>query len=585
MKATPENTELGSGSHPTCAADERGAVMVLGLFLALAAVCALWCLIGIGDAIIARDATQEATDSAAFTNAVVHARGMNVIAFINMVLFAFVMVYLTLSWLDILVSTLLLITGVQWGPNNCVFRYASDAVDDIPVPWCNIAGSLTKISKNLLKFDKGVFDRFAKLAPPLFETQVWVAQITPWLGSVSAADMAGEYHRAAFSMSAANFPGGGAIHPLNKVVLLDRIKAFENTPMVRGSDGKLKPDDKKSSTNLLQDRRIGLPVESEAANQFCVKAVRFPLDYVRDAVMSLGASSWGAKQLAKEPLATIVTTETQAIAEVNKALLCNAKDEAIPALLASALDLVKKGRKGDAARQEAVKTMLVSGSNLGLKMVFDLGLEQFLPPHVNKKFYLDSNYLWKMNWPDPMARQGSRFDDGFVAGPKKVVAYASNGSDWMQIWAIALVSPPKATAADAIVSIPSQLFGGKPKAVDPGGPEAFISQAEYYYDCPASWGSTQCNKSAMATYQLKWKARLRRIHQPDVVADMGELLINNLLTSPAFGDKFKALMSKVIKNSIARDSISSSLKSLITKLSLKKVKDSREDGSSHELLH
>jgi hypothetical protein len=33
--------------------DERGAVMIIGLFMALAVVGALWCVIGIGNAILA----------------------------------------------------------------------------------------------------------------------------------------------------------------------------------------------------------------------------------------------------------------------------------------------------------------------------------------------------------------------------------------------------------------------------------------------------------------------------------------------------------------------------------------------------
>ena len=65
------------------ASDERGAIMVLGIFMCTCLVGILWYLAGIGDAIIYRERMQEASDAVAFSAAVIHARGMNLIVLIN----------------------------------------------------------------------------------------------------------------------------------------------------------------------------------------------------------------------------------------------------------------------------------------------------------------------------------------------------------------------------------------------------------------------------------------------------------------------------------------------------------------------
>src|SRR5688572_27075899 len=82
--------------------DRRGGVMIIGLFMALSLIGALWFIIGMGDAIIFRDRMQEAADAVAFSSAAVHARGMNMIAAMNLVIFALVALYLAMTFLDLI---------------------------------------------------------------------------------------------------------------------------------------------------------------------------------------------------------------------------------------------------------------------------------------------------------------------------------------------------------------------------------------------------------------------------------------------------------------------------------------------------
>ena len=64
--------------------DQRGAIMLMGLCMSCFLIGGLWFLIGIGDTIVFRDNMQEATDHAAFTSAVLHAKGMNFISACNL---------------------------------------------------------------------------------------------------------------------------------------------------------------------------------------------------------------------------------------------------------------------------------------------------------------------------------------------------------------------------------------------------------------------------------------------------------------------------------------------------------------------
>jgi hypothetical protein len=63
--------------------DQRGAIMVMGVFMAALMVGFIYYVKGIGDAILFRERMQDAADSGAFSAVAVHARGMNLIALLN----------------------------------------------------------------------------------------------------------------------------------------------------------------------------------------------------------------------------------------------------------------------------------------------------------------------------------------------------------------------------------------------------------------------------------------------------------------------------------------------------------------------
>jgi len=63
--------------------EQSGAVMVVGLFMAVFAVGLVYALMGIGETVAYQEEVQQVADTGAFSAAVTHARGMNTIALVN----------------------------------------------------------------------------------------------------------------------------------------------------------------------------------------------------------------------------------------------------------------------------------------------------------------------------------------------------------------------------------------------------------------------------------------------------------------------------------------------------------------------
>ncbi len=554
-------------SRAALATDQRGAVMLIGLFLALAVVGGMWCLIGIGDAILARELSQEAADSAAFTNAVIHARGMNLIAFINIIVMALTMAYLLLTWFDVILSTVMLLTGTwEFGPNWCVWHYATWLID-ININYCQYARNVAKIERPVFKLDKQVFERLKRIGPPLFEVQVWAATAVPYLGTEGALLTATDYQRpVTLSFSLSNFPGGGAIRPLNRANVLDKIPYFRTN----------------SGQNAVIDRRIGLPVEAEPAFQLCVRGARFPLEWLKTTAGS--SAQLAGKSLQEwtntEPLGTLMNAALQTIGETNHFLFCNEKTTPAP----KAPDQCAL-QQDDAS--DSVELMVrdfrnaISTSNEALRLIFYFGL-MGAKGGVNDKFYLKEDRFWNLPWPtkNPEA--------GYVAGPKTMTQYAYNGNDWMQIWTVTAAPVDSDTVASRIVRAPSKVFGRGREADaearrrgDSAALHVFLAQAEFYYDCAGVWESNYCNKAGAALYQMRWRARLRRFHHLNVLGDVTGVFFNDFLRGPVvrqIGSKLTSRLAPDTGRGVA-DALTRDLSKL--------VNDSLFPGAttSDEILH
>ncbi len=86
--------------------------MLMGVFMAVFLAGVLYYTIGIGDALLHREQMQDAADAAAFSAAVVHARGMNVIVLINIVMAALMAVIVALKLIEALIIAAMVVIAL-----------------------------------------------------------------------------------------------------------------------------------------------------------------------------------------------------------------------------------------------------------------------------------------------------------------------------------------------------------------------------------------------------------------------------------------------------------------------------------------
>ena len=92
--------------------DQRGAILLLGLFMAGFLAGCLYYLMGIGEAILQREGMQDAADAAAWNAATLHARGMNTLVLINMTMAALLAILVTLKLVEAVTIVLMVAIGI-----------------------------------------------------------------------------------------------------------------------------------------------------------------------------------------------------------------------------------------------------------------------------------------------------------------------------------------------------------------------------------------------------------------------------------------------------------------------------------------
>ena len=97
--------------------DDRGAIMVMGIFMCVFLVGALWYIAGIGDALVFRERMQESADSVAFSAAVIEARGMNIIVMMNLLMAAILAIRVAINLLKVVfIAAAAIFTALSLNP-------------------------------------------------------------------------------------------------------------------------------------------------------------------------------------------------------------------------------------------------------------------------------------------------------------------------------------------------------------------------------------------------------------------------------------------------------------------------------------
>lgn len=138
--------------------------------------------------------------------------------------------------------------------------------------------------------------------------------------------------------------------------------------------------------------------------------------------------------------------------------------------------------------------------------------------------------------------------DGIDPGMKKfwgeegaMVVYgaADNGNPWFQTWALN-INPKLDDVSESKVGIAAKKFEKYTKEEKPG---MYFAQAEMYFDCDKKWREEGCNFEDNATFQVKWRARLRRLEAPAIATGLVGTGLEALLGNSTYKD-FRNLEGK-----------------------------------------
>jgi hypothetical protein len=150
--------------------DQRGAILLIGLFAALSLCGALWSLIGIGNAITLHDRGQEAADAAALSSAATQARAMNATAAINFIMLAMVGAYLSFAVIaDLALVIAAYIIGVSFAE-----KVGGDFGD-----------AAYQTFRTLIRFEQGMGASFAAM----HQAQLGLALGAPQLGTLASVEV------------------------------------------------------------------------------------------------------------------------------------------------------------------------------------------------------------------------------------------------------------------------------------------------------------------------------------------------------------------------------------------------------------
>lgn len=168
-------------THRDLARDNSGAIMVMGVFMAVLLVGFMYYLIGVGETIFYRERMQDAADAGAWAAAVVHARGMNAIVMINMIMAALVAVLLAIKMILFLIDLALVILGII-----CLNPFGGE--------WaCALLAPLGDVRSTVSDIEQTVEDIVKTVVPILNKVETVIAYATPILAEAKVIKISQAY--------------------------------------------------------------------------------------------------------------------------------------------------------------------------------------------------------------------------------------------------------------------------------------------------------------------------------------------------------------------------------------------------------
>ncbi len=555
--------------------DNRGAIMVIGVFFACMMIGWMWMLVGLGDAMIWRDRSQEAADAVSYSSAAVQAQGMNLISFINILMLILAAVYLLLSFVYNIADFLHIILGSDKDKAACMQSSCGARKTDMEIVsalpyfewlepvadvWCdaaNVVGALVNGNSNGAPTQFSVGGLLGSLEtvmvdtmPVLSKFEDFVAYAFPWAGELVGVYTATTFtdwghSRIGLPLSAtlipATFtPGKAGSFPAKKYKSCDSDECTNPTDCNAEDTGNCQPESDGG------DKREGLPVDipDKGFTALCDYAGAKVTSSASDAVKNLlGGGIMGSVG------SVIVSTVLGALADAMSDDYCSADSNGLFGTLDDIIDFsappLTAIQGGGWKNKEKCPHNDWGGGGGG-----ECGGPTACDSVWQMK--IDGDNGSKNFWGNPTE----------AGGPHLVVDYAANGNDWMQVWGGVWGGnrTEQAEKKVAVASMDSQNGSGTWQSIIGGSTTEtlftfYLSQSEFYFDCEDKWDADECNKDSNASYNIAWRARLRRMHGLSWGSDILGYAWNGSLGS-TFDDKVKDViqgaMGSVFNDPIAQ---------------------------------
>jgi len=447
-------------------ADERGAILVMGIFMCACLVSILWYLAGIGDAIVFRERMQEGADATAFSAAVLHARGMNLLVMINLIMACVLAVRVALK-VAYLVLTILAIAFV-WVPGvGEALEFLAQSVEvavDVSDPF--ITGALEGLT--------AVEEVIPHVVPP-----------AALVGSVQVSLK----YRPLVKEAAAGNP----------------VTTFEGLPVEAGDTGVLCFQAGKAVVDIIFGGIPGIDVARPYVGGAFGELVAAGGDYF----CGLGGSS------SPPDLSGLIDSKTDEGCDGKEGQLetdfdnaTRAYQDACDSYRASCSSQLLPGQQPAQLTAQQQADLSTKQGDVATKKA---ALDAFDDDQCRSDAKKDIQQKMQSN-------SSSSSSSGKIAA-RRVIAAWKNGVPNAQMLAVAVGDTDFLNSAPTGVKAGQWQSGGT--ITVPESAQFALAQAEYFYDCLGEWDEDKCNgaghgkeDSELAMWNFRWRARLRRYNAP-----------------------------------------------------------------------
>ncbi len=493
---------------------EDGAITVVGLFMACFLTGAVWYVVGIASAVLYRERVQDAADAVAFAGAVYHARGMNIIATLNILMSAL---------LGLLVTVRLL-------------RYLNDSANILacgcqPIPFigptcvtvCRITFNMKPRLSSLETRLTGLYNR---VGPALSKTQVGVARAMPWIAELKGVGVSRNFQPdvrfgviASFSLVPRQERLGLPVQEGEEKVLCDKVKGglvdlvfrpVENIPgagMVRGwlEDPLSEFVERFCAGGELVDPERAAEIAQQEEDDQVERRCNYEQELSDALAHPSRPRSMGTLQLGRAMHAegTLDLRELQCYAVQRHTLLADLptfgsyRGREAPAEVRQVPDVgeLLETQPGDPPPQQSLGCAFNRNT-----------CETRARDHIRAAREAESaeGGAVETSQIDPQARQQTT--------PKVVFEAAQSGNGYFQVWSVVAADDARVRQPARIVEFAAH---GRARAADTSfWGRLGWAQAEFYYDHEGPWSDEIGSHEAL--WNLRWRARLRRVRPPTI---------------------------------------------------------------------